>query len=140
MQAYFRVVPQSHSSSLGLLALRLVSGAALVLHAVPKIQDPTGWLPRGPFPDWALAIGAFGEFVGGLLLVLGLATPAAAILVLGVMVGAVWYHFGKGDAFVDPGSPSYELALMHAAAALVFLLVGPGSLSADAMVFGRKGT
>ncbi len=130
----------SSGASLGLLILRVVSGAALVLHAVPKIQDPLGWASgSGPFPPWALAIAAFAEFIGGLLLALGLATPVAALLVIGVMSGAVYYHLGKGDAFVAaPGTAAYELATLHLAAALMVLLAGPGRMSGDAFLFGRK--
>jgi putative oxidoreductase len=75
---------------------------------------------------------ALGETVSGALLAVGLATPAAAAVVVSVMlVAAVTAHSGKGF-FVQNGG--YEYPLVLAMAALTLAFTGPGPLSIDALV------
>jgi|GEM_PF-5430478 len=65
--------------AVGLLLLRLVFGAALVLHGFPKIQHPTNWMGAGaPVPGFFQFLAAFSEFFGGLAVIIGLLTPIAA--------------------------------------------------------------
>jgi hypothetical protein len=52
--------------SVGLLLLRLVMGAAFVLHGWPKIQNPFGWMgPEATMPGILIALAAVAEFGGG---------------------------------------------------------------------------
>lgn len=127
--------PLPGAGSFGMLVLRALVGVALVLHGWDKVQDPTGWDQGGTgFAPWMLAFAAFGEFLGGALLALGLVTPLAALAVLGTMAGAVYHHYGKGDGFIA----GWELASVYAAVALLVLTVGPGMLSVDKFAFARK--
>jgi putative oxidoreductase len=129
--------------ALGLLVLRVVLGAAFMLHGWPKIQNATTWMPPNvvlprlhePVPGPLQAAAAVSEFVGGALLILGLLTPLAALGLLGTMAGALaMFHIPRGDPFVGgPGQSSAEAAAVYLAAALMFLLVGPGTLSVDAL-------
>lgn len=76
------------------------------------------------------ALAGTAEFGSGLFLAVGLLTPAAAAVALGVMlVAAVSVHWKKGF-FVTQGGVEYTVVLAGAAAALAF--TGPGALSADA--------
>jgi len=73
-----------------------------------------------------------GEMISGVLLAAGLATPAAAAVVVSVMlVAAVTAHNGKGF-FAQKGGYEYEFVL--AVGALTLAFTGPGSLSIDALV------
>jgi len=44
----------------------------------------------------------------------------------------------RGDPFVSKGGPSYELAILYFCVALVLIAVGPGRLSLDSQIFGRR--
>lgn len=132
----------SGKAAVGLLLLRLVVGAAFVLHGWPKIQHPdgpTGWMgPNPEVPAALLAVAAFSEFVGGFALIVGVFTPLASLALMGVIIGALRHHLMAHDPFVNPGGASYELAAVYLAANVLLLFVGPGVLSVDAALFGRR--
>ncbi len=137
MSALHRFFPRplSGPGAAALLALRVVAGAAFILHGWPKIQNPFGWMgPGAPFPGFLQALAALSEVGGGLAWILGLLTPLASLGILSTMVVAAWTHISRGDPFVGQGG-SYELALVYLAVALVMLGVGPGALSLDALLF-----
>jgi putative oxidoreductase len=127
--------------AVGLLVLRLVAGAAMMSHGWPKIQHASSWMgPQAPVPGALQALAALAEFGGGLCWVLGLMTPLASFLILCTMATALgMVHLAQGHPFVAPptGGPSYEAALGYLAIAVALLLIGPGRLSVDAMLFGR---
>lgn len=123
----------------GLLALRLVFGLALMQHGMQKMAAPTSWMgPDAPVPGFLQFLAFFSEFAGGLALAVGLLTPLASLGVIATMGFAVvvahsadpWIMTGKGGA--------KEPALGYLAFALTTLLAGPGRLSLDALIFGRK--
>jgi putative oxidoreductase len=126
----------------GLLVLRLVAGAGMMLHGLPKIKNPTAWMgPDADMPGILQAAAATAEFGGGLCWILGLLTPLASLLIIctmGVAVGMV--HMAAGHAFVSkqPGEPSYELGAVYLAIAVALLLNGPGKLSIDAILFRKR--
>ena len=127
--------------AVGLLILRLVTGTAFMLHGWPKIQNPLGWMDQpdapSPVPGILQALAALSEFGGGLALVLGLLTPLAALGIACTMVVALaMVHLPHGDPFVSaPGRPSFELALGYLANVILLLLIGPGVLSLDSLLF-----
>jgi len=128
-------------TSLGLLALRGVAGAAFIFHGWPKIQNPTGWMGPDPgVPGFLVAAAAVAEFGGGIAWILGALTPLFSLLLIGTMGYAAFIvHIPRGDPFVSLTPPSYELALVYLAVAVLLLLAGPGRLSVDYCLFGRAG-
>ena len=138
MKRFF--TPELHSSraSLGLLALRLLAGIALMHHGWGKIQHPFGWMgPDSGTPAFLQGLAALSEFGGGLALALGLLTPLAMLGVLCTMGYAAFIHISGGDPFV--GRPrSWEPAGLFFVIALCVLLTGPGRFSLDALLFGRR--
>jgi len=123
--------------AVGLLMLRVVSGAAFMFHGWRKIQDPLGWMgPDSGMPAVLQALAALAEFGGGLCWILGLLTPLASFGILCTMGVALSHHIPRGDPFVGK-PPSFELALVYFSVALLFLLRGPGIVSLDALLFRR---
>jgi putative oxidoreductase len=131
----------SPRASFGLLLVRVVAGAGMLLHGLGKLQSDKGassWMEGmgGPEILQSMApIVPFAEVLGGALIVLGLVTPLAALLVLGTMSGALWFHISKGDPFVG----GYELAALHLAIAALVLVAGPGAFSVDKGLFKSRG-
>ncbi len=127
-------------AAVGLLVLRLVAGAAFMLHGWPKIQNPFGWMPAGSsIPGVFQALAALSEFGGGLAWIVGLLTPIASAGILCTMAVAIWTHLSRGDPFVATGpGGAYELAGVYFAVALLLILIGPGRFSLDAQLFGRR--
>ncbi|KMO95133.1 DoxX family protein [Streptomyces roseus] len=132
-------MPLTHRKDLGLLALRLGTGGVLLAHGSQKLF---GWFGGGgiegtaramehmgftPGRESAIAAG-LGEAGGGVLLALGLATPAAGAAAAGAMAGAAAVHAPAGF-FAQGGGFEYPAFLGFAAACLG--LSGPGRFSLD---------
>jgi putative oxidoreductase len=129
--------------NIGLLLLRLAVGLTLAAHGTQKLF---GWF-GGPglnatgqfftvlgFPPGRrhALMAALGETLSGVLLAIGLATPAAAAIFVSVMlVAVVTVHLSKGF-FAQNGG--YEYAFVLAVAGLTLAFTGPGSLSLDAVL------
>jgi putative oxidoreductase len=126
---------------LGLCVLRVVFGFLMAAHGSQKLF---GWFRgyglagTGAFmesldfhPGRVFAIVAgVTEIGGGLLLAIGLAVPAAAAMILAVMITATGsVHIGNGLLATSNG---VELPLLYTTAAAVIAWVGPGAYSVDA--------
>ncbi|MFF5635807.1 DoxX family protein [Streptomyces sp. NPDC012825] len=124
---------------LGLLVLRVGTGAVLAAHGTQKLF---GWFGGGgvegtgkameamgfsPGRQSAIAAG-LGEAGGGALLALGLATPAAGAAAAGAMTGAVSVHAPAGF-FAQGGGYEYPAFLGFTAAAIG--VTGAGRYSLD---------
>ena len=135
-----RLVPeQSSRTSLALLCLRVVAGAAFMFHGWSKIQTPFSWMGAdSAVPGFLQALAAISEFFGGLGWILGLLTPLASFGMACTMLVAVHKHaIERGDPFVGKGA-TYELSLLFLMMSIGFLLTGPGRYSLDALVFRRR--
>lgn len=89
-----------------------------------------------PLPAASAAFAAFVELVGGAALLVGLATPVAALLVVLDMLGAFVLVHATNGVFVDNGG--FELVAAIAAGALVIGAVGDGRFSVDHLIAGRR--
>jgi putative oxidoreductase len=135
-------------TNLGRFLLRVTVGSIFVEHGTQKLF---GWF-GGPGPDGtgqffeslglrpgrrnAIAAGV-AEAGGGTLLVLGLATPAAAAAVGSVMVTALRTAIWRDG--IKVGTGGYESLLLANAVAIAD--IGPGPFSLDAVLGGeRRGT
>ncbi len=110
---------------------RLVSGAVFVVFGAGKFvnhgAEVDSFSTYGlPSPDaFVYAIGTL-EIVGGALLIIGLATRAAALVMAGNMVGAIAVSgIGQGEVVSLTLAP-FQLCVM-----LYLLAAGPGRPSLD---------
>jgi putative oxidoreductase len=123
--------------AVGLLFLRLIAGIGMVLHGQGKIQTPFSWMgPDAPVPGILQALAALSEVGGGLALIFGFLTPLACLGIMSTMFVAALKHIQEGGSFIGKGS--YELPALYFVIALTLLLTGPGVLSLDKALFGRK--
>jgi putative oxidoreductase len=126
--------------STALLAVRLSVGVAFILHGVPKMQNPFGWMDsmgmESPPPGWLQAAAAFTEVGGGALLIAGLlARLAAAALICQMIAALALVHLPKGDPFVAAaGQASSELAVTYLLVSALLFATGPGAWSIDALL------
>lgn len=119
----------------GLLVFRLWFGLTMAFsHGYGKLMNLGGFSGKVaqlglPMPSVLGPAAGLSEFLGGLLLALGLATRlSAASLVVTMCVAGFVVH--GADPFAKK-----ELAFCYGAAALGLLLTGPGRFSLDAKLF-----
>lgn len=125
--------------------VRIAAGAMLIPHGAQKLFGVWGgdmartiaaFAQLGLEPAAVLAwfIGCL-EFVGGILLVVGLLTRPVAVLVAGFMAVAVFHvHWPNGFFWTKGG---FEYPLMWMLLALAIAIRGGGPLSVDARI-GRE--
>jgi len=125
--------------AVGLLALRVLVGAGLMIHGSTKIQSPFNWMgAQAPVPGFFQFLAAVSEFLGGLALIVGLLTPVAAFGVVCTMLVAAFMAHGADPFVASGGGRSKEPALLYLAPAFALMLAGPGTLSLDNLLFGRR--
>ncbi|EMY34269.1 DoxX family protein [Arthrobacter crystallopoietes BAB-32] len=123
--------------------LRVVLGFLFTAHGWQKFNE---WTIAGtqasfgqmgvPAAEIAAPIVAVLELAGGIALILGVLTRPLAILLMLDMLGALFLVHAPAGVYAMNGG--YELVLLLAAAALAIALVGPGRVSVDHALFGRK--
>jgi putative oxidoreductase len=123
-----------------LLVMRLWFGAAMVLlHGWPKLAGYAALSPRFSDPyglgsPLSLALSIVAEVLAASLIVAGLATRAAAV-VLGInMITA--FVFAHGMRLSGPGNG--ELAYLYLGVWTALFVAGAGRYSLDAALFGRR--
>jgi len=122
--------------SIGLLVLRVGTGALLLSHGLPKLRQVLGgdWEfmdPIGLGPQLSL-IGSMGaEFICALLVIAGLLTRVASIpVIFNFIVAAFIFHAS------DPW-PAPEMAMLYGVAFLTLAFTGGGRFSLDHLIVGR---
>ncbi|MBF6081162.1 DoxX family protein [Nocardia cyriacigeorgica] len=128
---------------LGLFLLRLVVGGTFLYHGMQKLA---GWfdgpgidgtrqmMEKGGWdhPSLSAAMLIAGEVGGGILLILGLATPLAAGAVLAVILDAwAWKQGMHPDFQYTQGTGAVEIETILAGTAAVIILTGPGRWALD---------
>jgi len=127
--------------------LRLALGIVFIAHGSQKVLGQFGGPGLSEFihgttpfafmrPSWVwLGAAAFAEFIGGILVLLGLFTRIGAFLLICVMLAAIigirWPHF-----FANHGGIEFPMSLL--AMALALLGAGGGQMSVDRAVGGGR--
>lgn len=120
----------------GLLILRLGLGGMFIFHGAPKMfGGPETWGRVGMAaaslginfaPAFWGFMAAFSEFVGGILLIMGLFFRPACMLMALTMSVATSMHFGRGDG-LRGASHAIEAGIVF----LSLIFIGPGRYSLD---------
>jgi putative oxidoreductase len=130
--------------NIGLLIIRLVIGLLFVGHGAQKLfgwfggyglKGTGGWLESlGMKPGVTMAmLAGLAEFIGGILLALGLLTPLAGIMIAGTMVMAIVKVHGQNGIWATSNGYEYNLTLI--AVAIGLALIGPGQYALDSFLF-----
>lgn len=134
------------TQDLGLLLLRVVIGAIFIAHG---LQKAFGWWGGGGIDGFKSALsdagyqnaglltylGAGGQIIVGILLVLGLFTPIAAAGALAFLVNSLMAVLAaqRQDGYISVfGSDGLEYLTVVIAAVAAVILVGPGRYGFDA--------
>jgi putative oxidoreductase len=117
-------------------AVRVVTGAIFVAVSTGKfvdhMQEAIDFKSYGvPVPDTAVYVVGTVELVGGLLLVVGLFTRVAALVLAANMVGAI-----ATAGVMEGGSFNLGVAPALLVAMLFLLWAGPGVLAVDTKLHG----
>jgi putative oxidoreductase len=124
-----------------LLVLRLVVGTIFIMHGYQKVFTfgiagvTTSFAQMGvPLATLVAPVVAVLELVGGIALVLGVATRIAGLLLAIDMLCAILIVHGKHGFFVPKG---IEFVFGNLGMALALALAGAGAYSLDAMMARR---
>jgi putative oxidoreductase len=119
--------------SCGLTILRVTVGIVFLVHGYQKLftfgfHGVAGMFGHMgiPLPAFFAVVVTLVEFVGGLLLILGVATRIAAAFIAMDMLGVILFVHAK-HGFFSPAGVEFPLTLL--AAAVCLTLAGGGALS-----------
>ena len=125
-----------------LLVLRAVLGLVMTVNGWMKVAggmaEFKGFVITIGIPGWMGYLAAYGEFLGGILLIVGLLTRFSGLTILIIMVVAVVKVTWK-NGLTGPQGYGFPLAL--AAMAFTIIFFGGGPISLDTAIFhgGKKG-
>jgi putative oxidoreductase len=124
---------------IALLLLRLGLGFIFVYHGYPKLahmHQTLNEFPRMGFPSYFAYIAGILEFFGGWLLILGLFTRIAGLLLAGEMaIAIIRVHVPQGGILA---MSNYQFPLALAVGAFALVAVGAGAISFDRAIFKGK--
>lgn len=132
---------------LALLAVRAALGTVFIAHGAQKLfgwfggdglsAEADSMAERGLEPAELMAVMAgLSEFVGGVLVLLGLLTPLGAIAIAAAMLTAIAADTGQNGFFIQDEGFEYNLVLLTNCAALLF--AGSGAYSIDRALSSRS--
>ncbi|MEU9113037.1 DoxX family protein [Streptomyces sp. NPDC048483] len=123
-----------------LALFRVVTGLLFACHGASSLFGILGGamgsghtVPTGAWPGWYAAV---IQLAGGILVMLGLSTRAAALISSGSMAYA-YFSAHQGSA-LWPIQNGGEASAMFCWAFLLIIFTGPGSWSLDRLFFGDR--
>lgn len=109
---------------------RLALGAMFLAHGLLKLfvftlPGTAGFFESIGFPGWTAYAVTFAEIAGGVALIVGVRTRLVAALLLPVLLGAAFVHWGNGWVFSAPNG-GWEYPVFLALSSVVQVLLGDG--------------
>jgi putative oxidoreductase len=124
----------------GLATLRVTLALIFIYHGYPKLVRADAMMReffvQHGFPSYFVGLAGILECVGGGLLLIGLFTRPAALLLAAEMGIAIWKVKLVHGVFAVS---EYQFELALAAACVALATVGPGSLSVAHVLLGESG-
>ena len=108
-------------------------GVIFIIHSLKKF-DPSWqeWLASiGIPPEMQLPI-ALAEFIGGILLLVGVLTRVTGVIFAVILLGAIFHIRWENGFFVSKGGWEWDLVMLSAV--LVIIVAGPGRISISHLV------
>ncbi|WP_051979094.1 hypothetical protein [Edaphobacter aggregans] len=124
MQRLFSTFPNGWPG-LGLLLLRSAAGSAVLYQSVTCLSSNGG----STSPSWAFSLLGM---LAGVLLFAGLLTPLASTVVIACNLG---FAFAPSSVSCHPSDAALAQTIV---VALSIALLGPGAISLDSRLFGRR--
>jgi len=131
----------SAAFDVGRLILRLTVGVLMLLHGIAKLTGGIGFIvdvvTKAGLPAPFAYLVYVGEVLAPILLIIGLWTRAAAIIVvIDIIVAIALVHGGELLALNDAGGWALELQGLYLFGALAIAFVGAGRYSLGG-IYGR---
>lgn len=112
------------------LGLMFLAHSVLLKYFTYSLEGTASYFVSIGLPATLAYVVFWMEAVGGLLLILGVATRWAAAALIPILLGALWAHAGNGWVFSNPnGGWEYPLYLIVLAAVQVMLGDGAFALN-----------
>ena len=123
-----------------LLVLRLVLGTIMVAHGYHKVfgglHHHAQTVANLGFPAWTGYLSAFAEFLGGLLILIGLFSRVAAFAICIDLLVAIWKVHWNNGLIGSPDHPGIEFPMAAAAIAFALIFFGGGAIALDHVLRG----
>lgn len=125
---------------LALLVMRLTLGIIMVAHGYHKVSGGlhhfTQLVGSLGIPAWMGYLSFCAEFVGGLLVLVGLFTRPAALAICIDLAVAIWKIHWHNGLMGAPDRPGMEFPLAAATLAFALIFFGAGAISVDHVLRG----
>ena len=135
---------ETQMTATGTALLRITLGVAALAHGLLKIfvftlAGAAGFFESLGLPGFLAYVVTFAEVIGGVMLIAGFQTRAAALALIPVLLGATWAHAGNGWVFSSEGG-GWEYPLFWTLALGAQALLGSGAYAVDDMVARKAQT
>ena len=137
MKRFFSPLPLWQNN--GLAVIRIIVGGFLIYHGCEMFDTPVmnEYFKWDMFKDSSMATvsvygGKVAELLSGILLVLGLFTRLACIILI-CTLGYIAFFVGHGKIWYEDQYPFLFVVI-----GVIFIFTGPGSFSLDNVIFKTK--
>jgi putative oxidoreductase len=128
---------------LALALARLALGVIMTAHGYHKVfgglHQFTQTVAHLGLPAWLGYVAALAEFLGGILVLAGFFTRAAAFAIVIDLSVAIWKVHWHNGLIGSPDRPGFEFPLAAATLAFVLVFFGAGPISMDHVLRGGSG-
>lgn len=133
----------ARTAPFGAALLRITMGVWFLVHIAFRFlvfgwPATAAWFHSVGIPETLGALVTLVETLGGIALVVGLATRVSSLALLVVMLGTILsYHGANGFLFTNPKG-GWEYPALWAVALVAQALIGPGHLAVDTVLRGDR--